>query len=215
MSIGSSRSASPEAVRVHWRGEDGHGGATQTSRPMPSRRHSAAPVERITRRYGAHEEATAVIAAAPAQLFEYLDDPRRLGSHMDRGSWRMAGASMTFDLDDANGRAVGSRIRLAGKVLGLSLALTEVVTRHAPPLSKAWQTIGSPRLIVIGPYRMGFEITPLPSRSRLTVFIDYAPPPSRVMRLLPLLGRSYARWCIDQMVRDAKAHFARADDAQG
>jgi hypothetical protein len=157
--------------------------------------------------YSAHEEATTEVAAAPKLLFDYLDDPRRLGSHMEQASWRTAGASMKFELDEAQGRSVGSQIRLTGSMLGMSLALAEVVTDHAPPVRKAWETIGVPRLLVIGPYRMGFEIGPSGSGSRLTVFIDYARPPSSVLRRLPMLSRFYARWCVERMVRDAKAHF--------
>lgn len=89
----------------------------------------------------------------------------------------------------------------------MSLQLTEAVTERAAPSRKAWVTIGVPRLLVIGPYRMGFEIAPSGSGSRLTVFIDYAPPPSSVLRRLPMLGRFYARWCVERMVRDAHAHF--------
>lgn len=48
------------------------------------------------RTYRAREEATAEVEAAPGLLFDYLDDPRRLGSHMEKGSWRTAGARMKF-----------------------------------------------------------------------------------------------------------------------
>jgi hypothetical protein len=154
-----------------------------------------------------HEEAITDIATSPQTLFEYLDDPRRLASHMEQGSWRTAGASMAFELDDAQGRRVGSEIRLKGRMLGMSLELAEVIIELASPRRKVWRTIGAPRLLVIGAYTMGFEIAPVAAGSRLRVFIDYSP--SKLMRALPVLGRFYARWCVNRMTRDAKAHFER------
>jgi hypothetical protein len=155
--------------------------------------------------YTEHEEAEADVRASAPVLFVYLDDPRRLGSHMERGSWRTGGASMAYDLDAAQGRRIGSRMQLRGTVLGLRLGLTQIVTEHQPPRRKAWQTVGTPRLLVIGAYRMGLEITPASAGSRLWVFIDYRRAPSRL--LAAVLGRWYARWCVLRMVRDAKLHF--------
>jgi hypothetical protein len=160
-----------------------------------------------------HEESITDVAASPQALFDYLDDPRRLGSHMEKGSWRTAGASMAFELDGAQGRSVGSRIRLRGKVLGMSLELEEVVSEHAAPRRKAWRTVGTPRLLVIGPYAMGFDIAPVGHGSRLAVFIDYTPASSVVMRALPFLGRFYARWCVRRMTDDARRHFERRTEA--
>jgi hypothetical protein len=160
-----------------------------------------------------HEQSITDVPAAPQALFDFLDDPRRLGSHMEKGSWRTAGSSMAFELDAAQGRRVGSQIRLKGNVLGMSLALEEVVTEHEPPRRKVWRTVGTPRLLVIGAYAMGFDIAAVVNESRLTVFIDYSPPPARAMRALPFLGRFYARWCVKRMAEDARRHFERGTEA--
>jgi len=163
--------------------------------------------------YTEHDEAADDVRASRAVLFDYLDDPRHLGSHMEQGSWRTGGASMGYELDAAQGRSVGSQTRLAGRVLGLQLGLTQLVTEHARPRRKVWQTIGTPRLVVIGAYRMGFEVDPVLGGSRLRVFIDYERAPSRWLGLVPLLGRFYARWCVSRMVQDAKVHFESAPAA--
>jgi hypothetical protein len=126
---------------------------------------------------------------------------------------------MELHLDQHAGRAVGSHIRLEGRVLGVPLALEEVVTEHAPPTRKVWETIGVPRLLVIGPYRMGFMLAPGPVEPQdtdlatltLTVFIDYALPARGLSRLIgPLVGHWYARWCTQRMVADAEAAFRPA-----
>jgi hypothetical protein len=99
-------------------------------------------------------------------------------------------------LDPQQGRSVGSHIVLRGRVFGIRLYLDEVVTRREPPLSKTWETVGDPRLLVIGPYRMGFELLPDDTTAQLRVVIDYELPTKGISRLLGrLFGRWYAKWC--------------------
>lgn len=120
----------------------------------------------------------------------------------------MAGSRMEIELDAFEGRAVGSRIRLSGRVLGLPLSVEEVVTDHTPPLRKVWETTGTPHLLVIGHYRMGYEITPQGDSLQLRVFIDYALPDSPPARWLgQIFGNFYARWCTRRMANDAAKHF--------
>ena len=98
------------------------------------------------------------------------------------------------------------------------LSLEEVVTEHTPPTRKVWMTVGTPRLLVIGPYRMGFVLVPARGGANsggsdggvtLTVFIDYALPERGPSRLLGwMFGHWYARWCTGRMVADAQAAFS-------
>lgn len=157
--------------------------------------------------YPFHEEATASLACSPATAFDWLDDHRRLSSHMDSSSLMMAGSSMHIEVDEHGGRSVGSRIRLAGRVLGLRLSVEEVVTERTPPWRKAWETVGTPRLLVIGPYRMGFAVATEAVATRVTIWIDYAAASSILGRLA---GRAYARWCTARMLRDASAGLSRS-----
>ena len=64
-----------------------------------------------------------------------------------------------------------------------------------------WETVGAPRLLVIGAYSMGVQITPERAGSRFRVFIDYRLPDGLVTYWLGwLFGGLYARWCVDQML---------------
>ena len=157
--------------------------------------------------YPFHAESRGQIRATAERVFVHLDDHARLSAHMARRSWRMGWGRMQLQLDERAGRAAGSRIRLAGRVFGLRLGLEEVVTEYAPPVRKVWETVGTPRLLVIGPYRMGFRIEPAAGDDvTLLVFVDYAPPARGVSRFLGgLFGRAYAQWCCDRMVADARA----------
>ena len=155
-----------------------------------------------------HFESNIDVNAAAGDIFTLLDDHSRLSAHMTRPSWMMAGSVMTLEFDASKGRAVGALIRLTGRVLGIPLSVEEVVTERDPPRRKVWNTVGRPQLIVIGPYRMGFEITSTSTSSRLRVFIDYALPDGPVSYWLGrLFGNVYARWCTQRMANDAASHF--------
>ena len=155
-----------------------------------------------------HREALAEIAADSSAVFAVLDDHRRLSAHMEKPSLMMAGATMTTELDSLRGQAVGSVIRMKGRILGMSLQVEEVVIHHEPPVRKTWETRGQPRLLVIGRYQMGFELSPAATGTRLRVWIDYSLPSGLAGRWLgKRLGRVYADWCVTRMVRDAVKFF--------
>jgi hypothetical protein len=115
---------------------------------------------------------------------------------------------MTIELDASEGRAVGAIIGLRGRVLGIPLSVEEIVTERRPPLRKVWVTTGRPQLLVIGQYRMGYEIALKAQSLQLRVFIDYALPDGPISYWLGrLFGSFYARWCTQRMVNDAATHF--------
>ena len=160
--------------------------------------------------YSRHEEHSAPINASAEQVFELLDDQTRLTEHMSKRSWKLGWGRMDTVLDAGRGRSIGSHIVLRGRVFGVRLYLDEVVTRREPPLTKAWETVGEPRLPVIGPYRMSFDLTPGGTNAELRVAIDYELPTKGISWLLGrLFGRSYAKWCTRRMVRDAQLSLDR------
>ena len=82
-----------------------------------------------------------------------------------------------------------------------------------PPLRKTSATVDAPRLLVIGPYRMGFALAPEHPGGGVTdtVLLNYALPERGAAWLLGrLFGRWCARWCTSQMVADACAAFPTA-----
>ena len=160
-----------------------------------------------------HMEASANLASEPHKVFALLDDQTRLAEHMGKPSLMMGGGKMTYELDEQKGQAVGSHIRMGGSAFGLQLSLDEVVTERIPPRRKVWQTVGMPRLVVIGSYKMGFELTGAGAGSALKVWIDYDLPRRGLGRLVPALGDAYARWCVKQMARDAVRAFGRLASA--
>lgn len=159
--------------------------------------------------YTRSAQADVEVTTSAERLFDYMDDQANPGTHMQRSSAMMLWGSMAYDFDDARGRSVGSVIKMTGKVAGLNLYVEEVVIQRQPPFLKAWETVGEPRLLVIGSYRMRFQIEDSGRLCRLHVFIDYNYPTSVVGRIAgTLLGAIYARWCVDRMATAAKAAFS-------
>lgn len=154
-----------------------------------------------------HYEESIQIPAPPKKVFDYVDDHSRFSSHMSKSSWMMGGGKMDVQTDEGKGQKVGSHIRLSGKVLGLKLFLDEVVTQRHSPRRKVWQTVGSPKLLVIGSYQMGLEIIPQNYKSILKVFIDYDLPKGKTRWLGYLFGGMYAKWCVRQMINGARFNF--------
>lgn len=159
-----------------------------------------------------HAEAACEVQAQPSSIFEYIDRPERLSAHMARRSWQLAGATMAIETDADGGRAVGSHIRLTSRMLGVHLYVEGRVVQREPPRLKTWETVGEPRLLVIGRYRMSVSIEQHSDRSRVTIAIDYALPTNAAARWLGMLfGSMYARWCVGQMTQDLVRQFAASD----
>jgi hypothetical protein len=155
-----------------------------------------------------HEEAACIVSASPAAVFESIDHPQRLSAHMARRSWQLAGTSMLIETDAGEGKTVGSHVRLSGRMLGIDLFVECVIVRRTPGVIKEWETVGTPRLLVIGPYRMGVRMAPHERGSKVIVSIDYAlPDPFRYRIVATVLGPAYAKWCVRQMARDIASRF--------
>jgi hypothetical protein len=159
--------------------------------------------------FSSHDEVVAEVGAPAAVLFDHLDDQERIAAHMEKPSMMMMGGRMFYDFDAAKGRAIGSVIRMGGSFLWLKLLVEEVVTVREPPQRKVWETRGAPNLVIMGAYRMGFEIDASGAGSRLRVFIDYERPSGVVGRVLgAMFAPLYARWCVSRMAKDAAHQFA-------
>ena len=164
--------------------------------------------------YARHDAATVEVGVAPGALFDHLDDQERLAAHMNKPSMMMMGGRMFYEFDAGKARAVGSVIRMGGSFLWFNLVVEEVIVCREAPRLKTWETRGTPALIIIGGYRMGFEIIPAGIACELRVFIDYNLPAGVVGRVLGgLFAPLYARWCVSRMAEDAKRRFAQQSGA--
>jgi|SRR4030095_13419528 Polyketide cyclase / dehydrase and lipid transport len=161
-----------------------------------------------------HHESSRLIAAAPDEVFAFVDDHARFSSHMSNSSWMMGGGRMSVGVDEKKGKALGSHIRLSGRIFGISLYLDEVVIRRDPPALKVWETVGAPRLLIIGAYTMGVQISPEAGGSRVRVFLDYQLPEGWAGYWLGLVfAQFYSRWCVDEMLNGVVRHHTTSHSA--
>jgi len=121
-------------------------------------------------RYPLHHQIEIDAPVDAQQLFDYLDDHRRLAGHMEKPSSMMAGATVHVETDELHGQPIASVIRVTGRVLGMNLSVEEIVVERTPPSHKAWETRGTPKLLVIGAYRMGFTVEARGKGAHLVVF---------------------------------------------
>jgi hypothetical protein len=156
-----------------------------------------------------HYETSVGLAAPIEAAFAHLDDFHKLSAHMEKSSGMMMGSSMSIETDEREGRAIGSKVTMSGRMLGMRLSLQEVVTERTPPTRKAWRTVDTD-LMVIGAYELGFELRESTLGAALRVFIDYELPRNGVGRWLGrMFGRTYAKWCTEKRAFDA-ARLLRA-----
>lgn len=154
-----------------------------------------------------HYEEQAEIQTSAETLFDYVDDHTKFSSHMNKSSWMMGGGRMDTNVDEGRGQKVGSHIRMSGTAFGVKLFLDEVVTRHEPPQMKTWETVGTPKLLIIGQYGMGIDIRSQGDHSLMRVYIDYDLPTKNAW-LGKLFSAWYAKWCVEQMLNGARTHFS-------
>lgn len=167
---------------------------------------------RASEPFSRHDECTVFVAGFPEEVFAFADDHSKFSAHMSGSSWMMLGSKMATATDAELGQKVGSHITMTGNVLGIPLSLDEVVVERIPPWEKAWETVGAPRLLVIGAYRMGFRVLRHERGAVLNVFIDYDLP-AQLRWLGKLIGHRYARWCVKQMAVGVERHFGRLEGA--
>ena len=89
--------------------------------------------------FALHAESRGQVQGSAERVFEHLDNHARLAAHMNLRSWRTGWSRMGLSLDEQAGRALGSRIHLEGRVLGVHLSLDGLVIEHIPPVRKDWR----------------------------------------------------------------------------
>lgn len=148
---------------------------------------------------------TVEIHAPPEAVFAHVDDLRNVGWHMRERAMALMGSRLDLEQLSDNATGIGARYRWHGRIAGLTVDLTEVVTEWVPNRRKTWETIGNPRIVLMSHYRMRLTVSPLDHGTLLAFDIQYDPPRSFWGRMLGwLLADWYSRWCFRRMCRDAK-----------
>lgn len=146
-----------------------------------------------------------IIKAPVEKVFSLMDDLSKTGMHMSERSVMMMGSKLTLEHLPSPEKGVGAKYRWKGKMMGFRLDFTVEVTKWIENKEKIWQTIGTPRLIILGQYLMRLKTEPQTEGTLASLEIEYTRPPGLFYGLLSLLlARSYANWCVNQMLNDSK-----------
>ena len=94
--------------------------------------------------------------------------------------------------------------------MGMKIDLTETVTEWVRDKKKTWETIGDAEIIIFSWYRMSIELQPVGKNTLASISITYKKPNGWFYRLLSFLfAKWYCHWCLDNMLKDTKAHVEK------
>ena len=145
------------------------------------------------------------IKSSPEKVFAYADDIHNTGWHMSKSSMPMMGSKLKLEILSKNPTGEGAVYRWSGKVMGLTIDFSEIVTKWVKNKERVWKTIGQPKIIIISNYEMWFFTDPSEKNTKLTFGISYDLPKDIFGFILGfLLADWYSKWCLNNMCQGAK-----------
>ena len=149
-----------------------------------------------------------IIHSPPQKVFAFMDDLSKTGMHMTENSMMMMGSKLMLEQLPGPCRGVGATFHWHGKVMGMPVDITETVTKWIEGQEKVWETIGQPKIIILGWYRMILKTKPSKEGTLASLQIDYTQPDGWFYKLLYfLLSRWYCNWCLNNMLNDTKRNL--------
>lgn len=150
-------------------------------------------------------EKTVVINASPKEVFDFMDDINNTGMHMTKTNPQMMGSKLNLEWLTDHKTGLNTQYKWTGKVVGMKMKFTVVVTGWESGRSKTWETIGKAKMIVISWYRMYLE---LKQNDDGTTTAKLGILYTRSKSFLGfLLGKRYSMWCVNSMLNDTQKHF--------
>jgi hypothetical protein len=152
---------------------------------------------------------TKIFNASAEDVFKNLDDLGVTGTHMTNSSAMMMGSKLELTYLTSHHIGRGSKYRWTGKMMGIPMDFTVVVTKWIMDKEKIWETVGDSKLIIYSWYRMMLKIEPVSNGTRATLSIGYRRPQSFILKIISLLFADlYCIWCLKKMLGDATRHLA-------
>lgn len=139
------------------------------------------------------------------KVFEYMDNLGNTGMHMMESSAMMMGSKLQLEQLTENTTGLDSKFRWYGKMMGLKMDFTVVVTKWEKSKEKVWETVGKARMIILGWYQMRLLLTPNGKGTLAELSISYTYPENIFGKILAFfLSRWYGNWCLKNMLNDSK-----------
>lgn len=143
--------------------------------------------------------------ASISEVFEKLDDLGVTGTHMTESSMMMMGNRLSLTYLSPNRTGLNSKYRWQGKMMGMPMDFTVLVTKWVANQEKIWETIGNADLIIYSWYRMSLNVYGTPGGTLAEMSISYKRPEGFWPRLLSFLFADvYCIWCLNKMLNDAR-----------
>ena len=143
--------------------------------------------------------------ASSEAVFDCIDDLSVTGMHMTESSMPMMGGKMNLEYLSPNKTGLNTKYRWTGKVLGMSLDFTVLVTRWVKGREKSWETTGVTRMIIYSWFRMDLAVEGDHQQSTAHLSISYKRPRGFLNNILSfLLADWYCRWCLKNMLNDTE-----------
>ena len=137
-----------------------------------------------------------------------MDDFSKTGMHMSESSMMMMGSKLKLEQLSINSTGVGAKYRWYGKMMGMTMDFSEIVTKWQTPQLKEWETVGEAKMIIMSWYRMWFEITPAENGTITKISISYLPPKELFYKILSFFFANwYCNWCLNNMLNDTKKNL--------
>ena len=141
----------------------------------------------------------------PSLVFKAIDDLGVTGMHMTESSMMMMGSKLDLEFLTSNKTGLGSSYRWTGKMMGIPMDFTVVVTKWEEGKEKVWETIGPTKLIIYSWYRMKLVVASEKDGTAADLSISYERPHGLFNKIISFLfANIYCRWCLKQMLGDAK-----------
>jgi hypothetical protein len=149
-----------------------------------------------------------LIPAESEKVFSFMDDYSKTGMHMTESSTMMMGSKLQLEQLSPNATGIGATYRWFGKMMGMTIDFTQTVSKWVQGVEKEWKTNGDVKIIIMGWYRMFWNLKPVEGGTLATIGIDYSAPREWYFKVLSFLfGGMYSRWCLNSMLRDTKKAF--------
>lgn len=146
-----------------------------------------------------------LIHSTPEKVFRQMDDFSKTGMHMSESSMMMMGSKLKLEQLSLQPIGVGAKYRWYGTMMGMTIDLSETVTKWQPPQYKEWETVGEAKIIIMSWYRMWFEINPAEESTIAKLSISYLPPKQWYYKILSFFFATwYCNWCLNNMLQDTK-----------
>lgn len=152
-----------------------------------------------------------IIHNTPEKVFEYMDNLGNTGMHMTQSSKMMMGNKLGLEQLSQNAIGLNSKFRWYGKMMGLNMDFTVVVTKWNKAIEKTWETVGKSKMIILGWYQMHLFLSPELEGTKAELSISYTYPKNLWEKFLALLlSKWYANWCLNNMLKDSKTALERS-----